>query len=270
MNYHVLLAKLSPSGKPSIRDAVATYLPTYLALFAINTKLRIAHFLAQAAHECANFQTLHEYASGAAYEGRKDLGNTQAGDGRRYKGRGIFQLTGRANYRRYTTLLRKIAKFTGVDLEAKPEQAADPEVSVATACLYWHDRKLNAYADKDDVRGVTKRINGGYNGLAHREALLVKAKGLLAGRSDDEVRKELEAEQKQAEQKRDGAAVGSGSSGTAGGGTATTQAPDAFAFDWHTLLYIGFGVALASLAVFLAYKAYKHHQRAQAFKAVNS
>lgn len=153
----------------SIGDSLASVLNTY----EINTRLRVAHFLAQVAHESDGFCTTEEYASGAAYEGRQDLGNTQPGDGRRFKGRGLIQLTGRANYH---TLGGKL----GVDLENNPEMAAEPKLSLRVACEYWKGRKINQPADGDDLLECTRRVNGGQNGLDARRAYLVKAKAALA------------------------------------------------------------------------------------------
>lgn len=136
------------------------------------TPLRLAHFMAQIAHESGGFRYMEEIASGIAYEGRADLGNSQPGDGRRYKGRGPIQLTGRANYRGYG---RKL----GIDFEAHPEIVALPSVGLIVACQYWADKGLNALADADDVTAITRKINGGLNGLADRKAQLFKAKGLL-------------------------------------------------------------------------------------------
>ena len=133
------------------------------------TPMRSAHFIAQIAHESAGFMALLEYASGAAYEGRSDLGNTQPGDGKRYKGRGVIQLTGRANYRR-------VGRYLGIDLEKQPDLAAVPWVAYQTAAFYWLDRNINAHADRDDIVAVTKAINGGTNGLKHRKQLLKAAK----------------------------------------------------------------------------------------------
>jgi putative chitinase len=143
-----------------------------MSKYDVDNYLRVCHFLAQAAHESASFRTLEEYASGEAYEGRKDLGNTHKGDGIRYKGRGIFQLTGRANY-------AKIGKVIGIDLENNPELAEFPEVSVLTALEYWKSRSLNALADKDDVEGITRKINGGLNGFEDRKKYLSKIKSIL-------------------------------------------------------------------------------------------
>lgn len=167
-----MLRKLAPAANDAIITHLAKHLNEQLAIYNIDTYLRVCHFLAQAAHESAGFRTLEEFASGAAYEGRADLGNVRPGDGRRYKGRGIFQLTGRANY-------RVMGQKLGVDLEGKPELASDPMISIKTACEYWNSRKLSIYADLDDVRTITKKINGGYNGFEDRKNYLAKAKNII-------------------------------------------------------------------------------------------
>ena len=167
-----MLRKLSPTAKEDIIAHLAEHLDDQLAKYNINTYLRICHFLAQTAHESAGFRTLEEFASGAAYEGRKDLGNVNPGDGKRYKGRGMIQLTGRANYRVF-------GQKIGIPLEDKPELAMDPLVSIKTACEYWNSRNLSAYADLDDVLTITKRINGGTNGLEDRKKYLSKAKTII-------------------------------------------------------------------------------------------
>lgn len=124
---------------------------------------RLAHFLAQLGHESDGYKAMEEYASGSAYEGRADLGNTQSGDGKRYKGRGPIQCTGRANYRHFG---RKL----GIDLEGHPEIAAIPSLGLLVACAYWQEHGLNGLADADDIEAITRRINGGLNGLADRKA----------------------------------------------------------------------------------------------------
>ena len=146
----------------------------HLEVYGItDTPLRLAHFVAQLAHESDGFRAMEEYASGAAYEGRTDLGNTQPGDGKRYKGRGPIQLTGRANYRTFGRAL-------GIDFESHPEIVALPSVGLLAACRFWTMRGLNELADADDVEAITRRINGGLNGFGDRKAYLVKAKGLFA------------------------------------------------------------------------------------------
>ena len=159
----------APERASELGMAANVHLRTYGIL---DTPLRLAHFMAQLAHESGGFRYMEEIASGAAYEGRADLGNTQAGDGKRYKGRGPIQLTGRANYR---TFGRKV----GIDIEAHPEVVALPSFGLLVACMFWDDRRLNALADADDVEAVTRRVNGGLNGLAERKTYLIKAKGLL-------------------------------------------------------------------------------------------
>jgi putative chitinase len=144
-----------------------------LASYSINTAVRIAHFLAQVAHESAGFRTTEEFASGEAYEGRVDLGNTQPGDGKRFKGRGLIQLTGRANYKALGQTLNK-------DFIENPEQCAEPGMSLIIACEYWKSRHINAKADQDNLVAVTRAINGGTNGLADRRTYLGKAKTELA------------------------------------------------------------------------------------------
>jgi predicted chitinase len=172
-----LLLQLCPKASPTIVKQLPDALNKWLPHFQINTPLRIAHFLAQAAHESDHFKTTVEYASGKAYEGRKDLGNTVPGYGVRYKGRGIFQLTGYANYAAYGAKLRKLG--LNIDLVANPERAAEVEISVLVACLFWEAKGLNSWADRDDVEMITKRINGGKNGLAERTRLLAKAKTIV-------------------------------------------------------------------------------------------
>lgn len=144
-----------------------------LAAAGIDTRLRLAHFLAQACHESDGFCTTEEFASGEAYEGRRDLGNTQPGDGPRYKGRGLIQLTGRANYRDYGQAL-------GLGLEDKPALAAEPALSLRIACEFWTRHRINAACDADDVVQVTRLVNGGLNGLDSRRALTARAKAALA------------------------------------------------------------------------------------------
>ncbi|MFC7475357.1 peptidoglycan-binding protein [Dankookia sp. GCM10030260] len=157
----------------AIVAAVGEVLRPTLERYAIDTRLRIAHFLGQTCVEAAGFRTTEELADGTAYEGRKDLGNTEPGDGPRFKGRGLIQLTGRANY-------RSMGKALKLDLENNPAQAADPALSLVVACEYWKSRKINDAADQDDVIRVTKLINGGLNGLDERRRFTAKAKEALA------------------------------------------------------------------------------------------
>lgn len=169
--YTALFRKLGagPERAAELALAANVHFPAYGIM---DNTLRLAHFMAQLVHESGSFRYMEEIASGAAYEGRADLGNTQAGDGKRYKGRGPIQLTGRANYR---TFGRRI----GIDLENHPEIAAIPSIGLHIALEYWADRNLNTMADADDVVTITRRINGGTNGLDDRKAHLKKIKGWL-------------------------------------------------------------------------------------------
>jgi putative chitinase len=139
----------------------------------IATPRRQAHFLAQIAHESGGLRWLSELASGAAYEGRADLGNDRPGDGPRFKGRGLIQLTGRANY---TAFGRAVGRDLTSSTEAAAQVARDPDLCVRAATWFWSERGLNALADADDLEAVTRRINGGLNGLADRAKYLARAK----------------------------------------------------------------------------------------------
>jgi putative chitinase len=175
-----ILREIAPHvvGKKAARQSViiaalGEAIQPILIEYDVGTRLRVAHFLAQACHESDGFCTTEEYASGIAYEGREDLGNTQKGDGRRFKGRGLFQLTGRANYLTY-------GKAFGVDLIADPQAAAEPVMSLRIACVFWRDHGLTPLADADDLVAITKRINGGTNGIESRRTYLRAAKAALA------------------------------------------------------------------------------------------
>lgn len=132
------------------------------------TSERIAMWLAQWGHETMNFHYLQEIASGVTYEGRKDLGNTQPGDGVRYKGRGICMLTGRSNYTMYTAC-------QAVDFVRYPELLSRPEHAFNVGAWFWVQHSLNKYADNRDIKGATKVINGGYNGLDDRSTRYTRA-----------------------------------------------------------------------------------------------
>jgi predicted chitinase len=160
------------------------YLPhlnTAMQAYGVNTMLRTAAFVAQLAHESAEFRFMEEIwgpiPAQIRYEPTSDLakrlGNTQPGDGKRFKGRGPIQITGRFNYKKYGDLL-------GVDLTGQPELAAQPAVAFSTAGLFWKTNGLNELADGDQFVSITKRINGGTNGLPDREKYYARAKDVLA------------------------------------------------------------------------------------------
>jgi len=169
----LVLRGIMPTTTPERIERYLPHLLTGMHERSIATPLRQAHFIAQLAHESGAFRYAEELASGDAYEGRADLGNTQPDDGRRFKGRGLIQLTGRANYTAY-------GRAIGRDLTADPTPVAtDPALAVDAACWFWETRGLNALADADDVERATRRINGGLNGYADRQAYLRRAKFFL-------------------------------------------------------------------------------------------
>jgi putative chitinase len=120
----------------------------------INTRLRMAAFLATVAHESGQLLYMAELASGAAYEGRKDLGNVFPGDGMRFKGRGPIQVTGRANY-------AACGKALGLDLISNPELLEIPENGCRASAWFWTTSNINRYADAGDFDGVCDAVNRG-------------------------------------------------------------------------------------------------------------
>ncbi|MCM3272622.1 glycoside hydrolase family 19 protein [Paenibacillus elgii] len=145
--------------------AVIDDLNSALSEYDINTPDRIAHFMSQCGHESGLGMYTKELASGAAYEGRADLGNINPGDGPRYKGAGYIQLTGRANYKRFANHIGDATVMQGVDYVA----AKYPWTS---AGFWWASAGMNEMVDSGaTVQQVTRRVNGGYNGLEDREAL---------------------------------------------------------------------------------------------------
>ncbi|MHB0965555.1 MAG: glycoside hydrolase family 19 protein [Bellilinea sp.] len=164
-----LLKKICPLARSERLDPFVEPMNAAMAEFQIDTPKRQAAFIAQLAHESGSFRYVKELASGEAYEGRADLGNTEDGDGVRYKGRGLIQITGRANYLACGTAL-------GVDLVAEPELLEQPEYACRSAAWFWHSRRLSELADASDFIKITRRINGGVNGLADRLAYWERAK----------------------------------------------------------------------------------------------
>lgn len=136
--------------------------------FEINTPQRLRMFLAQIGHESGQLRYVRELASGAAYEGRKDLGNTEPGDGVRFRGRGLIQITGRANYALASLAL-------GLPLLEKPELLEEDVNACRSAGWFWYKHNLNSLADLGHFQTITRRINGGLNGYADRYKLLQRA-----------------------------------------------------------------------------------------------
>lgn len=160
-------------------DRAAAYLPYIKAAmveYGINTSKRKAAFLAQIGHESGGLHYSVEVwgptDAQSRYEGREDLGNTHAGDGFKFRGRGLMQITGRANY-------RTAGEALGVDFIACPERLGMPEDASRSAGWFWKRHGLNEQADIGDFRRITRRINGGFNGYAERCVLWEAAKKVL-------------------------------------------------------------------------------------------
>jgi len=153
---------------------------TLFKKYEITTPLRIAHFMAQIEHESGGFKYLRELGSHKYLDKydtgslAKRLGNTPEDDddGQKYCGRGYIQITGLFNY-------KDLSKDTGINFVKNPELLEQEANAMISALWFWNKRKLNVFADKDDVNSITKRINGGFNGLADRIAKLNKWKKLL-------------------------------------------------------------------------------------------
>jgi putative chitinase len=155
-----LLRQMFPSAGHRL-DPHLPYIAPALEAAAIDTPARIAAFLAQLAHESGEFLYMEEIADGSAYEGDADLGNTEPGDGPRFKGHGPMQITGRANHAACGAAL-------GIDLIAEPRLICTPVYATASACWFWNSRRLSLLADRDWFVAISKAINGGLNGLADR------------------------------------------------------------------------------------------------------
>lgn len=152
----------------AIITAVNGSLVSSLVAAGIDNDHRAAYWAGQVCEESDQFVTTEEYASGEAYEGRHDLGNFHPGDGVRFKGRGLIQLTGRANYALYGPLLN-------LDLVNDPSLAAVPLNALKIACVFWQRHELSPLADAEDLETITRKINGGLNGLAERQAATDRA-----------------------------------------------------------------------------------------------
>lgn len=180
--YTALFRKLGAPAAiaPPLGLAAAAHFPR----FGISdTPRRLYHFLGQTALESGNFQFMREIwgptAAQAGYEGRADLGNTQPGDGKRFMGRAILQVTGRSNYRRVSAKL-------GIDVEAEPALLERPDIGLIASCHWWQDNKANDWADADDARALSRLVNRGNaksakpaNHEAERIARIAAVKALI-------------------------------------------------------------------------------------------
>lgn len=175
------------------------YLNRYMNKYGINTPTRVMAFLSQIGVESARLSTTEEFASGSAYEGREDLGNIYAGDGQKFKGRGLIQITGRANY-------QGVKDNFGWDVINKPELLEEPKKATEVSAWWWSNRKrsgktLNQWADelspKDSVYSgknaqvyeqITRGVNGGVNGLAERKSFFNQSQSVY-----DDIKRQVKA-----------------------------------------------------------------------------
>lgn len=200
--------QLATGVSNALRDAWFPHIAASLSAFHISTPLRQAHFLAQTGHESAGFLKVEEglnYSENALtamfgkritaeqaraygrnamhpanqkmiasiiYANRNGNGDVASGDGYRYRGRGLIQITGKANY-------AALVKQLGADVVANPDLLLGYRFAAMSAAAWWKNNGLNELADSDDVTRITRIINGGTNGLDDRKSRLSKSKGIL-------------------------------------------------------------------------------------------
>lgn len=157
-----LLIKIAPNSR-KVAEIVPDWFNKQACQYEVTNPQRVAAFLSQAIHESASFTATREFASGDAYEGRISLGNIYPGDGRKYKGRGYIQITGRNNYAACSKAL-----FGDATLINNPDLLATPQYAMQSALWFWKSNDLNPLADIQYYETITKRINGGLNGFADR------------------------------------------------------------------------------------------------------
>lgn len=168
------LKQIYPYSTQADRDKYLPYINKLASKYNMATYEHLCAFLSQIGHESGQLKYVEEIASGQAYENRKDLGNIKKGDGVMYKGRGLIQITGRANY-------TSLSKDLKIDFIANPYLLKEPLYAVLSAFWYWDKQNLNKYSTlkEDDFITLTKRINGGLNGYKDRYHLWNKAKLIL-------------------------------------------------------------------------------------------
>ncbi|WP_285355483.1 glycoside hydrolase family 19 protein [Pseudomonas sp. lyk4-R2A-10] len=164
---------------PNARPVASVFLPvlnTAMQRYQIVGRKRVAAFIAQLGHESGQLRFVREIwgptPAQAKYEGRADLGNTQPGDGSKYRGRGLIQITGRANY-------ASCGEALGLDLITEPELLELPQYAAMSAAWFWKQNGLNDLADLDQFNTITRRINGGLNGLQDRLEIWSRARAVV-------------------------------------------------------------------------------------------
>lgn len=170
------LLRILPYAGP-VAGVFVPVLNTAMNRYQIVGSKRVAAFIAQIGHESGQLKYVKEIwgptAAQIRYEGRADLGNTQPGDGSKYRGRGLIQITGRANYKACGDAL-------GLELINHPELLEKPQHACMSAAWFWATKGLSTLADEGKFETITRRINGGVNGLADRQMLYARALKVLA------------------------------------------------------------------------------------------
>ena len=170
------LLQILPNAGP-VAGVFVPVLNAAMVHYQIIGPKRVAAFIAQIGHESGQLKYVKEIwgptAAQAKYEGRKELGNTVAGDGSKYRGRGLIQITGRANY-------MACGEALGLDLIKQPELLEKPQHACMSAAWFWATKGLSTLADAGQFDKITQRINGGQNGAADRQALYARALKVLA------------------------------------------------------------------------------------------
>ena len=170
------LLQILPNAGP-VAGVFVPVLNAAMVHYQIIGPKRVAAFIAQIGHESGQLKYIKEIwgptKAQAKYEGRKDLGHTVAGDGSKYRGRGLIQITGRANY-------MACGEALGLDLIKQPELLEKPQHACMSAAWFWATRGLNTLADEGQFDKITRRINGGQNGAADRQTLYTRALKVLA------------------------------------------------------------------------------------------
>ena len=169
------LLLILPNAGP-VAGVFVPVLNTAMNRYQIVGTKRVAAFIAQIGHESGQLKYVKEIwgptAAQMRYEGRADLGNTQPGDGSKYRGRGLIQITGRANY-------EACGEALGLDLIKQPELLEKPQHACMSAAWFWATKGLSTLADEGKFETITRRINGGLNGLADRQMLYARALKVL-------------------------------------------------------------------------------------------
>lgn len=169
------LLQILPNARP-VAGVFVPVLNTAMQRYQIVGRKRVAAFIAQLGHESGQLRYVREIwgptPAQAKYEGRVDLGNTQAGDGSKYRGRGLIQITGRANY-------AACGEALGLNLITQPELLELPQYAAMSAAWFWKQNGLNDLADRDQFNTITRRINGGLNGLQDRLDIWSRARAVV-------------------------------------------------------------------------------------------